>query len=101
MRIIIGGVDMEVEITKMSKNGQVVIPAEIRREAHLKPSAKFLVFTADDTICLKRITKDELLEDLELIRRIEKSEKDFERKGIVKADTKMSENDIDDLLMGD
>lgn len=92
---------MEVEITKMSKNGQVVIPAEIRREAHLKPSAKFLVFATDNTVCLKRISKGELLKDAELIRRIEKSERDFKKNKVVKAGTRMSENKIDDLLMGD
>lgn len=92
---------MEVEITTMSKNGQVVIPADIRKEAGLKPSVKFLVFNAEDTICLKRIKKDELLDDLELIRRLEKSEKEFEKHGGIEADTNMSVKEIDNLLMGD
>ena len=92
---------MEVDITKMSRNGQVVIPAGIRKRANLKPSSRFLVFEADDTICLKRIDTEDLEGTVDLIKRIESSEKEIKKGKSVKADTKMSESEIDDLLMGD
>tara|TARA_Y100000310_G_C20610398_1_gene777707 strand:+ start:1022 stop:1279 length:258 start_codon:yes stop_codon:yes gene_type:complete len=59
------GRNMEVSITKISKNGQVVIPSEIRKEAKIKPFTKFLVFNdKKGNIFLKRIKRDRLLEDV-------------------------------------
>ena len=46
---------MEVAITKMSQNGQVVIPSEVRKDAGVKPSTQFLVFNEDENILLKQI----------------------------------------------
>ena len=46
---------MEVEITKMTSRGQVVIPQDIREEACLKEGEKFLVYDVDGNIILKRI----------------------------------------------
>jgi len=92
---------MGVAITKMSRNGQVVIPSEIRKDAKLKPSTKFIVFNENGNIYLKKIEKEELLMSFDLMRRIEKSEGEISKGRYVKADTKMSEEDIDDLLMSD
>jgi len=92
---------MGVAITKMSRNGQVVIPSEIRKEAKIKPSTKFIVFNENGNIYLKKIEKKELLMSFDLMRRIEKSEKEIKKGEYVEADTKMSEEDIDDLLMSD
>jgi len=90
---------MEVSITKLSENGQVVIPAEIRRDAGIKPSTKFLVFNEGGNILLKIIRTETLARDLRLIEAIEKSEHDIRRGKSVKADTAMSDEEIDDLLM--
>ena len=90
---------MEVSITKLSENGQVVIPAEIRKDADLKPSTKFLVFNEGGNILLKVIKKEALARDIHLIESIEKSEEDIKKGKFVKADTSMSDQDIDDLLM--
>lgn len=90
---------MEVSITKMSENGQVVIPVEIRKDAKLKPSTKFIVFNQDGNIMLKRISKEALAKDMELIETIHKSEEQIKKGKFTKADTSLSVDEIDDLLM--
>ena len=91
---------MEVAITKISENGQVVIPSEIRKDAGIKPSTKFLVFNEDGNIMLKPIKKESLKEDMLLIEKIRKSEEQIEKGNLVRADITMSDEKIDDLLMG-
>lgn len=90
---------MEVAITKMSENGQVVIPAEIRKDAGIKPSTKFLVFNEGGNILLKIIQKEVLAKDMHLLEMIERSEKQIKAGKFIKADTSMSDEEIDDLLM--
>ncbi len=90
---------MEVSITKLSENGQVVIPAEIRKDAGIKPSTKFLVFNEGGNILLKMIKKEILARDIHLIEDIERSEEQISSGKAVKADTSMSDEEIDDLLM--
>jgi AbrB family looped-hinge helix DNA binding protein len=90
---------MEVAITKLSENGQVVIPAEVRRDAGIKTSTKFLVFNEGGNILLKIIKKQALARDMHLIETIEKSEEQIEEGKFIKADTSMSDKEIDDLLM--
>ena len=51
---------MEVAITKISQNGQVVIPSEIRKDAGIKPSAKFIVFNEDGNIIRDSEQMDEI-----------------------------------------
>lgn len=46
---------MEIEITKLTSKGQVVIPQEIREEKKLKPGERFLVYDTEDSIVLKRV----------------------------------------------
>jgi AbrB family looped-hinge helix DNA binding protein len=89
---------MEVSITKMSENGQVVIPSEIRKDAGIKASTKFIVFNEDGNIMLKQIKKEALRDDIKLIQNIRKSEKQIKKGKFVKADTSMSAEKIDDLL---
>lgn len=90
---------MEVAITKLSENGQVVIPAEIRRDAGIKPSTKFLVFNEGGNILLKMIKKEALVRDVHLMEMIERSEEHIKAGRFTKADTSMSDEEIDDLLM--
>ena len=90
---------MEVSITKLSENGQVVIPAEIRKDAGIKPSTKFLVFNEGGNILLKIIRKETLARDIHLIEAIERSEEQISSGKAVKANTSMSDEEIDDLLM--
>lgn len=90
---------MEVALTKISQNGQVVIPSEVRRDAGIKPSTQFLVFNEDGNILLKQIRKESLKGDMLLIEQIKRSEDEIKKGRLVKADTKMSDEEIDDLLM--
>jgi AbrB family looped-hinge helix DNA binding protein len=90
---------MEVAITKISQNGQVVIPAEIRRDAGIEASSKFLVFNQGGMIMLRKIEKEGLKDDMLLLDKIRRSEEQIKSGKSVKADTKMSEREIDDLLM--
>ena len=90
---------MEVAITKMSENGQVVIPSEIRKDAGLKPSTQFLIFNEGGYILLKQINKEILAKDIHLLQTIERSEEQIKTGKVTKANTDMSEEEIDDLLM--
>lgn len=82
----------------MSPNGQIVIPAEIRLDAGLKPSAKFLVFNQGGNILLKQIKKEKFAEEMALLERIQRSEEQIKAGKVTKADTSMSDNEIDALL---
>jgi len=90
---------MEVAITKMSENGQVVIPIEVRRDAGIKPSTKFLVFNEGGNILLKMIKRESLARDLHLLEMIERSEEQIKVGKFTRADTSMGDQEIDDLLM--
>lgn len=56
---------MEVSITTISRNGQIVIPFDIRKALGLEPSEKFLVVSEGDTIVLKRLKKERLRKEME------------------------------------
>ena len=45
----------EVELTKLSSKGQVVIPQQVRDELGLKEGETFAVMGTEDTIILKKI----------------------------------------------
>jgi AbrB family looped-hinge helix DNA binding protein len=94
------GKKMEVAITKMSPNGQVVIPAGIRREAGIGPSAKFIIFNRGGNILLKLINKQKLSNDFDLIEKVALTENQIEKGAFVKANAKMKAEEIDSLLMG-
>ena len=84
----------------MSENGQVVIPAEVRRDAGIKPSTKFLVFNEGGNILLKVIDPQALVYEMELFQKIERSEKQIKEGKCVAVDSTMDDEEIDDLLMG-
>tara|TARA_Y100000310_G_scaffold337112_1_gene423321 strand:- start:290 stop:565 length:276 start_codon:yes stop_codon:yes gene_type:complete len=90
---------MEVSLTKISQNGQVVIPSDVRKDAGIKPSTQFLVFNEDGNILLKPINKESLRSDMMLLDTIRKSEDGIKKGKSTKADTKMADEEIDDLLM--
>ena len=50
----------DVETTKMSSKGQVVIPEDIRTRLGLKPGAQFVVVGDNDTVILKVITAPDM-----------------------------------------
>lgn len=99
LKYIVTSEKMEVAITKLSENGQVVIPAEIRKDAGIGPSTKFLVFNEGGNILLKIIRKEVLAKDMHLLEMIERSEEHIKAGRFTKADTSMNDEEIDDLLM--
>lgn len=46
---------MQVELTRISEKGQVVIPSTLRREMGIRKSDQFLVFGEDGTVILKKV----------------------------------------------
>jgi len=90
---------MEVSITKLSENGQVVIPAVIRKDAGIGPSTKFLVFNEGGNILLKVLRKEALVRDMHLLEMIEHSEEQIKAGKFTRANTSMAAEEIDDLLM--
>lgn len=70
---------MDVAITKMSSKGQVVIPAEMRK--NIREGDKLLIIQNDDQLIMKKATKldENLKEDLEFARRTEEAWKRYER----------------------
>tara|TARA_Y100000310_G_C20285679_1_gene624752 strand:- start:312 stop:581 length:270 start_codon:yes stop_codon:yes gene_type:complete len=69
----------EIEITKMSSKGQIVIPQEMREDFH--EGEKFVVIKAGKQLILKS-TKDfdeNIQEDLEFARRTEEAFERIER----------------------
>lgn len=90
---------MEVAVTKIAQNGQVVIPVEIRKEAKIKPSEKFIVYYNGAEIMLKPIEGKSFLEEMQLLAKIKLAEDEIKAGKVVIADSKMSEKKIDKLLM--
>ena len=58
---------MEVELTRVSEKGQVVIPSSLRRVMKIEKSDQFLVFGEGDTIVLKKIEKPAFKKSFEQI----------------------------------
>jgi len=50
----------QLEVTKLSSKGQVVLPQAIRRKLHLKEGEKFIVLGDKDTVILKKIERPAL-----------------------------------------
>ena len=70
---------MDVAITKMSSKGQIVIPAEMRKD--IKEGDKLIIFKNKDQMLLKKASKvsEKLLDDLEFARRTEEAWKRYEQ----------------------
>jgi len=90
---------MDLAITKMSPNGQVVIPSNIRESSGISPATKFLVFSKGMDILLKRVDEKSLEGDIDFVRDIEKSEDEIKQGKVVSVNSEMSVEDIDSLLM--
>ena len=86
---------MELAISKISENGQIVIPAEIRKEAHIKEGMKFLVFSENKDIHLRPITK----EDIQVMKDIEEGERDLREGRYIEVDADLPAEKIDEILM--
>ena len=83
---------MEVETTKMSSKGQIVIPQDLREELDIEEGTVFAVIGTKDTIILKKLetpSKESLIRDLEDMAK--QGRKRLESKGI-------KEENINDLV---
>jgi AbrB family looped-hinge helix DNA binding protein len=58
---------MEVSVTTISRNGQIVIPTDIRKALGIEAFEKFLVFGEGDMIIIKRMNKNALKKEFEEI----------------------------------
>ena len=69
---------MEIAITKMSSKGQVVIPAEMRKDLH--EGEKMIIIKNNNQIIMKKASDldKKLKEDLEFARRTEEALKRYE-----------------------
>ena len=76
----------EIDITRISSKGQVVIPLEMRR--HLKEGDKILIIKSGEQLILKKATNLDrnLREDLEFAKRTEEAYKRHERGEFLKMD---------------
>jgi len=70
---------MEIEMTKMSSKGQVVIPQDIREHMKATEGTVFAVFGTDDTILLKKMKTPSFDNFEELLK---KTQKLIKEKGI-------------------
>ena len=78
---------MEMETTKMSSRGQVVIPENVRAVVSASEGTLFAVVGSRDTIVLKKIgmpSKEALIKDLEKIAREGRAR--LEGKGLKESD---------------
>jgi AbrB family looped-hinge helix DNA binding protein len=75
---------MGMGITRMSRSGQVVIPAEIREDMGIEPADKFLVMSEGEDIVLRRLRKKSRRK--ELIELLDSIQEDVEKQGITKED---------------
>lgn len=82
----------EVEMTKMSSRGQIVVPQDIRERIGATEGTIFAIFGTKDTIVLKRI---EMPEKRKLIKELETIAKEG-RKRLEKQDIK--ETDITSII---
>jgi len=65
----------DMELTRISSKGQLVIPAEIRSEIDAKEGSIFAVsaFPEKNVIVLKKVSPDFTKEDLETVAEVEKA----------------------------
>ena len=78
---------MDIEITKMTSKGQVVIPQSIRENNKVNEGEKFLVYEMDGSIILKRVKGLEKTKNMEEFDSVFKSMwKTAKNRGITKKD---------------
>ena len=68
----------EVEFTKASSKGQVVIPRGIRKKLDIKEGSILAVVAERDLVILKKVDSKMSNEDLKTMKRVEEAWKDIE-----------------------
>ena len=67
----------KIATSKLSSRGQVVIPEEIRDQMHLHTGDQFVVFSENDVVILKMITRPNSSEFSKLIAKAHHAAKDI------------------------
>ncbi|MDE1762429.1 MAG: AbrB/MazE/SpoVT family DNA-binding domain-containing protein [Candidatus Micrarchaeota archaeon] len=70
--------EMEIELTKTSSKGQVVLPKKIRAKLHIKKGTMFALQVKNKVIMLKKIDNPVLKEDLETLERVQEAWNEIE-----------------------
>ncbi len=73
----------EIEFTKMSSKGQVVIPRDMREAMHLKKGTPFAILNHNDMIILKKVEMP-TIEDFEKL--VDKGIKAARKEGLKEED---------------
>ena len=78
---------VEIDITRISSKGQVVIPLEMRK--HLKEGDKLLIIKSGEQLILKKASNldKNMKEDLEFARRTEEAYKRIEAGEFISVDS--------------
>ena len=63
-KIILTSLTMEIEMTRITSKGQVVIPQQIREKAGIVEGERFFVYNGEDSIILKRAKKLEATKNI-------------------------------------
>ena len=64
---------MEIETTKITSKGQVVIPRDIREKEGIKEGERFFVYGSGDSIILKRVKNLEAAKNIKEFERVFRS----------------------------
>ena len=86
---------MEIEITKLSSKGQIVIPSSMRKG--FEEGEKIILIKANDKIILKKASKmdEQFSEDIEFAKRTEEAKKRIEAGRYLSVD---SENLAEEMM---
>ena len=68
----------EIEFTKASSKGQIVIPTRIRKKLDIREGSVLAIATKNDMIVLRKMQSDLSAEDLKSLRLVEEAWKDIE-----------------------
>ena len=66
----------QINTTKLSSRGQIVIPEDIRKSMQLHSGDQFLVLAEDDVIILKTISQPHMDDFTPIIKKIRKTAKE-------------------------
>ena len=69
---------MEIEFTRISSKGQVVIPLDVRKKLSLREGEPLAVSTKNDLIVLKKVKEKMSRKDMETLNGISEAWKDIE-----------------------
>lgn len=83
---------MQVELTRISEKGQIVIPSSLRKEMGIKKSDQFMIFGEGTTVILRKIEKPLIKKTFdEIAKPLQKAAKEV---GLKKSDIKKAIKEV-------